>query len=163
MLVRTAVNISAKITEAGRAVVGIARATVADGLVRGDDRNWGEVGNVHVAVQALVNASAGIAAGNAGARSKFRTQERRAACAEKCGGRARVKDGERSSRLENGDAANFPTAEERLLHAFAVLKERQGVNIADNKAMRTIEVRQSSRRIDVALIVVGGVERGVAS
>src|SRR5439155_1824999 len=41
-------------------------------------------------------------------------------------------------------------------------EEGQVIDIADREAVRAIEVGKSAGRVDVALIIVSGVERGVA-
>ena len=43
-----------------------------------------------------------------------------------------------------------------------VREERQFVNVADRQPVRTVEVGNPARGVDVALIVVCGVERRVA-
>src|SRR6476660_9169244 len=41
-------------------------------------------------------------------------------------------------------------------------EERQIIRVADGQPMRTIEVRNSAGCVDIALVVVSSVERGVA-
>src|SRR5689334_18041080 len=43
-----------------------------------------------------------------------------------------------------------------------MLEERQIVGVADCEAMSSIKVGEAARRADVALIVIGGVERGIS-
>ena len=49
-----------------------------------------------------------------------------------------------------------------FLNPVAIAEKRQVVDVAHHQAVRPVEVRKSARGIDVALIVVRGIERGVA-
>src|SRR5207302_6326905 len=77
--------------------------------------------------------------------------------------RAGIEDGERQTRLENRHATDLPAAKGYAPDSRGVLEERKLIGVADRETMRPVEVGDPPRRVDIALIVVGGVKGCVPS
>src|ERR1700722_11708602 len=102
------------------------------------------------------------AAGHRRARSQARSQQRSAALAEEACARAGIKNRERRSRLKCGYSADGPSTQQRVDSAGGMLEEWKLINVADRETMRTVEIGNAPRCIDVALIVIGRVDRGIS-
>ena len=71
-----------------------------------------------------------------------------------------IVNGEGKAGLENGYAAQRPVAKEGLFRSGGMREKSTGV--ADRETLRAIEIGNTAGGVDVALIVVGGVEGRVA-
>ena len=150
------VSIAAEISETGHAVVWIGGAL--GGIQLGRRRKGA---GIQISVNALVNISAGQATGN---RSPEARLAPKAECfpvpGRQCQRRNRkLRTEVRIAKWLHRSATTRPTPHAQTRRSA---RTTELVDIADREAMRTIEVGNAARGVDIALVVVSGVESRVA-
>src|SRR3954466_3496035 len=153
LLPRTSVDVAAKVSKVGRAEVGIQCA-----LNRIQERCCLKRIDVHVTAKPTLYAPMRETTRECRARCKTGSQQRSTSRTEESGTRARVKDGKGRSRLDNRDSTDAPVCQQSPFYAGCGGKKRQLINVADAKTVRAIVVGKSTRRVNVALIVVRRIE-----
>ena len=159
LLSRPAECVASKISETRCAEVGVGEALRRIQLGRKIERVA-----IQVAVDSCTDVAAGVSTRHRGPSSKICGQHARSRSrTQECSSGARIEYRERQSRLNDGNAADRPSRQRRMLPALLGLKERQFVAVAYSQAMRAVEVGKTSRIIQVGFIVERSIERGVAS
>jgi hypothetical protein len=157
LLERALVEIAAEIAEAGSAKVGIGR-TLRGIQLRRRSKDRG----VQITVDALVDVAAGQTAGDGGSRRKAGAEQGSAALTEEGGAGAGIENRERRSGLENSYATDGPSAQRVVDESARMPKEGKFIDVAHGETVRAVEIGNAARGVDVALVIVGGVESGVS-
>src|SRR5690242_1642823 len=96
--------------------------------------------------------------------SQLSSQRRRCKAGAEEGAASRgIGDGEWRARLENGNAADGPIAQSRVFPTFGFFIEGQVITIADDEAVRAVEIGETTGTVQGGFVVEGCVECGVAA